>query len=79
MKILAIGCSFTNYCWPTWADFLDADNYGLSGIGNDRMFYRTDHEYGVKSICERKTDTIGLCICGLYLFQKFFRQLQPLL
>lgn len=39
MKILAIGCSFTNYCWPTWADFLDADNYGLSGIGNDRMFY----------------------------------------
>jgi hypothetical protein len=39
MKILAIGCSFTNYCWPTWADFLGAENYGLSGIGNDRIFY----------------------------------------
>ena len=39
MKVLAIGCSFTNYCWPTWADYLDADIYALSGIGNDRMFY----------------------------------------
>lgn len=39
MKIAAIGCSYTNYIWPTYADLLEADNFGLAGIGNDRIWY----------------------------------------
>ena len=39
MKIAAIGCSFTNYIWPSYADILKADNYGLSGIGNERIWH----------------------------------------
>lgn len=45
LKFAAIGCSFTNYQWPTWADFLHADNYGLSGIGNDRIWYILNQLY----------------------------------
>lgn len=43
MKIATIGCSFTNYTWPSYADVLQADNYGLSGIGNDRIWYTLLH------------------------------------
>lgn len=37
------GCSFTNYIWPTWADFLSFDydeyyNYGQEGAGNQFIF-----------------------------------------
>lgn len=45
MKIATIGCSFTNYTWPTYSDVLEADNYGLSGIGNDRIWYILLHLY----------------------------------
>ena len=38
IKIAAIGCSFTNYIWPTYADILDAVNFGLPGIGNERIW-----------------------------------------
>lgn len=38
-RLFVFGCSFTAYCWPTWADLLSLDfdhyeNWGLSGIGN---------------------------------------------
>lgn len=45
MKIAAIGCSFTNYVWPSYADVLQADNYGLSGIGNERIWHTLLHLY----------------------------------
>ncbi len=50
MKIAAIGCSFTNYTWPTYADVLAADNYGLSGIGNDRIWYVLLHLYKTQQL-----------------------------
>lgn len=38
-RLFTFGCSFTNYCWPTWAELLALDydyfeNWGVSGIGN---------------------------------------------
>lgn len=42
-KLVTAGCSYTNYMWPTWADFLGASfdtyiNAGKSGGGN-RLIY----------------------------------------
>lgn len=50
MKIAALGCSFTNYIWPTWADILQADRFGLSGIGNERIFYTVCHLYKTQQL-----------------------------
>jgi len=38
-RLFTFGCSFTNYSWPTWADFLGLEfdyfeNWGVPGIGN---------------------------------------------
>lgn len=38
-RFFAFGCSFTHYCWPTWADIISKEfkksyNYGRSGAGN---------------------------------------------
>lgn len=38
-RFFAIGCSYTNYNWPTWADWLGGEfdeyyNFGKSGVGN---------------------------------------------
>jgi len=38
-RLFAFGCSFTQYAWPTWADFLGLEfeqfeNWGYPGIGN---------------------------------------------
>lgn len=38
-RLFAFGCSFTNYIWPSWADFLGTEfdyfeNWGIPGLGN---------------------------------------------
>ena len=38
-RLFAFGCSFTNYAWPTYADFLsyefdEYENWGFPGLGN---------------------------------------------
>lgn len=38
-RLFTFGCSFTNWNWPTWADFLAEDydhyeNWGFAGLGN---------------------------------------------
>ncbi len=38
-RLFTFGCSFTNYKWPTWADFIATEydyyeNWGKSGAGN---------------------------------------------
>lgn len=42
-RLFTFGCSFTYYCWPTWASVIAFDkgynndnfiNYGIAGIGN---------------------------------------------
>ena len=42
-RLLAFGCSFTNYRWSTWADILgtqysEYQNWGQSGAGNHYIF-----------------------------------------
>ena len=42
-RLFTFGCSFTNYCWPTWADFMSLDydeyyNLGQGGGGNQFIF-----------------------------------------
>jgi len=45
-RLFVIGCSFTNYLWPTWADILAHDldityiNLGRSGAGNQYISNR---------------------------------------
>lgn len=44
MNLIVTGCSFTNYRWPTWADYLAAGyskyyNLGRSGAGNRYIFH----------------------------------------
>lgn len=44
-RLFTFGCSFTKYCWPTWADFLGSDfeyfeNWGMPGIGNRAILER---------------------------------------
>lgn len=50
MKIAAIGCSFTDYIWPTYADILEVDKYGQPGIGNERIFYTLSHLYKTQQL-----------------------------
>jgi hypothetical protein len=42
-RLFTFGCSFTRYCWPTWADILGREyehfeNWGQSGAGNQFIF-----------------------------------------
>lgn len=48
-KVIAFGCSFTKYHWPTWADIilkqaeldgLETDNWGMPGAGNTAIALR---------------------------------------
>jgi len=44
MNLIVTGCSFTNYRWPTWADYLATGyskyyNLGRSGAGNRYIFH----------------------------------------
>jgi hypothetical protein len=50
MKIATLGCSYTHYSWPSYADVLQADNYGLAGIGNDRIWFTLLHLYKSKQL-----------------------------
>lgn len=44
-KLFALGCSFTRYCWPMWAELLAQEydetyNLGMPGGGNQIIFYK---------------------------------------
>jgi hypothetical protein len=52
-KLITFGCSFTNYAWPTWADFFglefdEFENWGIPGIGNVAIANRVS-EYLIKN------------------------------
>jgi len=43
-RLFTFGCSFTNYCWPTWADIVSQDydyyeNWGKLGAGNKFIYF----------------------------------------
>jgi hypothetical protein len=42
-RLFTFGCSFTQYCWPTWADILGREfeyyeNWGMCAAGNQLIF-----------------------------------------
>ena len=42
-RLFTFGCSFTSYCWSTWADILgttaeEFQNWGMTGTGNQFIF-----------------------------------------
>lgn len=44
-RLFTLGCSYTNYWYPTWADWLGSEfnyyeNLGISGLGNRGIFNR---------------------------------------
>lgn len=52
MKIMAFGCSFTKFHWPTWADIvlrqadlagMKTDNWGMPGAGNLFIAMQVQH------------------------------------
>lgn len=51
-RIIAFGCSYTSYVWPTYASILKADNQGWPGTGNDRIFYNLLQAYKSKKLQE---------------------------
>jgi len=43
-RFFSFGCSFTSYCWPTWANILGRnfdcfENWGRAGAGNEFIFH----------------------------------------
>ena len=44
-RLFTLGCSYTSYNYPTWADwlateFLEFENLGIAGLGNRGIFNR---------------------------------------
>lgn len=58
-RFFAVGCSYTNFYWPTWADIIAHDlqieyqNWGLSGAGNVAIQHRLINA----DVINRFTDT----------------------
>jgi hypothetical protein len=63
-RLFTFGCSFTNYCWSTWADCLAPEfdefkNWGQAGAGNPYIFnsvMEADQQYVFNN-----TDTVVVC------------------
>ena len=69
-RFFALGCSFTNWHWPTWADLLNYDNnleyynYGYPAMGNTyivSMLEQLDRHY---KFCETDCVAIGWSTFG---------------
>lgn len=65
-KLWGFGCSFTNYCWPTWCDILGQDlfagnyvNYGLSGADAHTINLRLQQAINTGNI--KSSDTV-ICV-----------------
>lgn len=57
-RLFTFGCSFTNYFWPTWADFIGGtfshyENWGRGGAGN---YYITSMVYECNEINKFTSD-----------------------
>lgn len=62
-RLFTFGCSFTNYSWPTWADFLGLEfdyfeNWGVPGIGNVAIANRVSECFVKNNITSEDTVVI---------------------
>lgn len=75
-RLLAFGCSFTEYRWPTWCDILAYDldvplfNFGLAGAGNEyiaNLIFQFHNLYGFK-----ENDLVMVQWSGLLREDRFY-------
>ena len=67
--VWCIGCSFTSYKWPTWADHLkdkfgNVTNLGMAGAGNYYIFHNILEKFSLGEI--KSNDLIMICWSGYY-------------
>jgi hypothetical protein len=67
-RLFTFGCSFTNYCWPTWADIVGSEfdqfeNWGMNGGGN--LFILNSLTECVKRRQINKDDTVIIMWSGI--------------
>lgn len=68
-KLIAAGCSYTHFSWPTWADYLGDTiydsylNLGAGGAGNKFIFLRISDMLEAKKIT--KDDTVIISWTGI--------------
>jgi len=60
MRLYTLGCSFTNYAWPTWADILGLEyetyeNWGYPGLGNRAIAERVSNLHALETLTSRDT------------------------
>jgi hypothetical protein len=73
-RLVTTGCSFTNYCWPTWPWFLASKfdntyNYAQSGAGNEYIYHSiVDAD---SDLHLTKNDTVVICWSGYTRFDRF--------
>lgn len=68
-RLFTFGCSFTQYCWPTWADilsreFAEFENWGECGGGNQFIF-NSLIECNLKNKLQQ-TDTVIIMWTNIY-------------
>lgn len=75
-RFIAIGCSFTNYRWSTWADLLSLEmpqaeyiNLGRSGAGNQYIAIQLNQVINSLELTER--DFVAIMWSGFYREDKY--------
>lgn len=59
-RLFVLGCSFTNYAWPTWADiiglnFTEYENWAYPGLGNRAILERLSEIIATKNLTSDDT------------------------
>jgi len=59
-RLFALGCSFTNYAWPTWADILGLEfnkyeNWAYPGLGNRAIAERVANLHALETLTPQDT------------------------
>jgi len=62
-RLFSIGCSFTNYAWPTWADMLGNhfdhyENWAFAGLGNTAIAERLAELHARENLTQNDTVVI---------------------
>ena len=75
-RLFTFGCSFTNYMWPTWSDFIATkfdydENWGHSGAGN---FYIASMVYECNQINNfTENDTVLIMLSSFSRYDMILR------
>lgn len=70
-RLFTFGCSYTNYQWPTWADFIGStykhyENWGQPGSGNNMIASKLYECHYVNNINKDDTVLIMLSSCDRF-------------